>query len=84
MLGLLGGIALAPALDELFKAFGADLPDNGTVLETRTIVVSLLVGTIVTVLAGPDAGAARDARAAARGDARGGGDPAARADHARA
>ena len=36
--------ALAPALDQLFKAFGADLPDSGTVLETRTIVVSLLVG----------------------------------------
>ena len=52
VLGLLGGIALAPALDQLFKAFGAELPDSGTVLETRTIVVSLLVGTIVTVLAG--------------------------------
>ncbi len=52
VLGVLGGIALAPALDGLFKAFGADLPDNGTVLETRTVVVSLLVGTIVTVLAG--------------------------------
>ena len=36
----------------LFKAFGADLPDIGTVLETRTIVVSLLVGIVVTVLAG--------------------------------
>jgi putative ABC transport system permease protein len=52
VLGLLGGIGLAPALDGLFKAFGADLPDNGTVLETRTIVVSLLVGIVVTVLAG--------------------------------
>ncbi len=52
VLGLLGGIALAPALDQLFKAFGADLPDSGTVLETRTIVVSLLVGTSVTLLAG--------------------------------
>jgi putative ABC transport system permease protein len=52
VLGLLGGIALAPALNELFKAFGADLPNSGTVLQTRTIVVSLLVGTIVTVLAG--------------------------------
>ncbi len=52
VLGLLGGIALAPALDQLFKAFGADLPDSGTVLETRTIVVSLLVGIGVTVLAG--------------------------------
>ncbi len=52
LLGLLGGILLAPALDQLFKAFGADLPDSGTVLETRTIVVSLLVGTTVTLLAG--------------------------------
>jgi putative ABC transport system permease protein len=52
LLGLLGGIALAPALDQLFKSFGADLPDSGTVLQTRTIVVSLLVGTIVTLLAG--------------------------------
>jgi putative ABC transport system permease protein len=51
-LGLLGGLALAPALNELFKAFGADLPHNGTVLETRTVVVSLLVGVLVTVLAG--------------------------------
>jgi len=52
VLGLLGGLVLAPALDQLFKAFGADLPDSGTVLETRTIVVSLAVGIIVTVLAG--------------------------------
>jgi putative ABC transport system permease protein len=52
LLGLLGGLALAPALDQLFKAFGADLPDSGTVLETRTIVISLLVGTGVTLLAG--------------------------------
>ncbi|MGC2374700.1 MAG: ABC transporter permease [Solirubrobacteraceae bacterium] len=52
LLGLLGGIALAPALDQLFKSFGADLPDSGTVLQTRTIVVSLLVGTSVTLIAG--------------------------------
>jgi len=52
LLGLVGGIALAPALDQLFKSFGADLPDSGTVLQTRTIVVSLLVGTSVTLLAG--------------------------------
>jgi putative ABC transport system permease protein len=50
--GLLGGIALAPGLDQLFKSFGADLPDSGTVLETRTIVVSLVVGVFVTVAAG--------------------------------
>jgi putative ABC transport system permease protein len=52
LLGLLGGIGLAPALDQLFKSFGADLPDSGTVLESRTIIVSLLVGTIVTLIAG--------------------------------
>ncbi len=52
VLGLLLGLALAPALDQLFKAFGADLPDSNTVLESRTIIVSLLAGTIVTVLAG--------------------------------
>jgi putative ABC transport system permease protein len=52
VLGLVGGIALAPGLNALFKAFGADLPNNGTVIETRTIVVSLLVGVLVTVAAG--------------------------------
>ncbi|HTU77991.1 MAG TPA: ABC transporter permease [Solirubrobacteraceae bacterium] len=51
-IGLAGGIALAPALDGLFKAFGADLPDNGTVLEARTVIVSVGVGIVVTVLAG--------------------------------
>jgi putative ABC transport system permease protein len=52
VLGLLGGLVLAPALNELFKAFGAELPHNGTVVQTRTIVVSLVVGIVVTLLAG--------------------------------
>jgi putative ABC transport system permease protein len=50
--GLLIGIGLAPALDGLFKALGADLPDSGTVLEARTVIVSLGAGIGVTVLAG--------------------------------
>jgi putative ABC transport system permease protein len=50
--GLLAGIGLAPALDQLFKAFGADLPNNGLVVLGRTVLVSLVVGTLVTVLAG--------------------------------
>ena len=50
--GLFIGIGLAPALDQLFKAFGADLPDSGTVIETRTVIVSLAVGIVVTMLAG--------------------------------
>lgn len=52
VVGLFAGIGVAPGLDQLFKAVGADIPDNGTVLETRTIVVSLLVGVAVTVAAG--------------------------------
>jgi putative ABC transport system permease protein len=52
VIGLFGGIGLAPALDGLFKAFGADLPDNGTIVETRTVIVSLGVGIVVTVIAG--------------------------------
>ncbi|MCW3032176.1 MAG: transporter permease [Solirubrobacterales bacterium] len=52
VLGLFAGIGVASALNQLFKSFGADLPNNGTVLQSRTIVVSLLVGIGVTVLAG--------------------------------
>ena len=52
VLGLLLGLLLAPALNQLFIAFGAELPHNGTVLEARTVIVSLLVGIVVTVAAG--------------------------------
>jgi putative ABC transport system permease protein len=52
LVGLVAGIGLAPGLDQLFKAFGADLPDSGTVIELRTVWVSLLAGTAVTVIAG--------------------------------
>jgi putative ABC transport system permease protein len=49
--GLGLGILVAGGLKALFKAFGADLPSTSTVVETRTIIVSLLVGTIVTLIA---------------------------------
>jgi putative ABC transport system permease protein len=51
VIGLGLGIGLAKGLKALFKAIGADLPGGSTVLETRTIIVSLLVGTLVTVIA---------------------------------
>ncbi|HWB23547.1 MAG TPA: ABC transporter permease, partial [Gaiellaceae bacterium] len=51
VIGLFAGFGLAKGLDQLFKAFGADLPQTGLVFATRTVIVSLLVGTIVTVLA---------------------------------
>ncbi len=51
VLGLLGGLLLVPALRGLLAAIGADLPATDSVIATRTIVVSLLVGVVVTVIA---------------------------------
>lgn len=51
LLGLAGGFALVPALRSLLTSIGADLPATGSVIATRTLVVSLLVGVVVTVAA---------------------------------
>jgi len=51
IVGLLFGTAIAPALRALFTLFDADLPSEGLTVEPRTIVVSLLIGTLVTVAA---------------------------------
>ncbi|MDX6665356.1 MAG: putative transport system permease protein, partial [Solirubrobacteraceae bacterium] len=48
--GLGLGILLAQGLKALFRAFGISLPSSGTVIASRTVIVSLLVGTIVTLL----------------------------------
>jgi putative ABC transport system permease protein len=52
IVGLFAGILTAKGITALFKAFSIDLPSQGTVLLARTVIVSLLVGTIVTVIAG--------------------------------
>ena len=49
--GLFAGFGLAKLLNSAFVAFGIDLPQSGTVFATRTIVVSLVIGTVVTLLA---------------------------------
>ncbi len=49
--GLFIGLGLAKGLQALFVSFGIDLPSGGTVFATRTIVVSMVVGTVVTLLA---------------------------------
>jgi putative ABC transport system permease protein len=50
ILGLAGGLAFAPAINALFEAVGIDLPNTGTVLATRTIIVALCVGILITLL----------------------------------
>lgn len=51
VIGLVSGLLLAKGLFKLFDAVGFTLPNQGLLLETRTIVVSLLVGILVTLLA---------------------------------
>ena len=51
LLGLFFGLAIAKALSGLFSALGVEFPQGETVFATRTIVVSLVVGTLVTLVA---------------------------------
>jgi len=48
--GLLAGIGFASVLEGLFKSLEIDLPKTGTVVEARTVIVSLVVGTGLTLL----------------------------------
>ena len=64
LVGLAFGIALAPLLRALFVAIGIDLPSSGLVIQTRTIVVPLVVGTLVALVVEHGPGGARDARRA--------------------
>jgi putative ABC transport system permease protein len=52
VIGLFAGLGLAVGLNKLFVALNLDLPQTETVFATRTIVVSLLVGTGITLIAG--------------------------------
>lgn len=52
LVGLFAGLGLAKALAALFRALELDLPLADAVFAGRTIVVSLLVGTLITVAAG--------------------------------
>ncbi|MEZ5340865.1 MAG: FtsX-like permease family protein [Acidimicrobiales bacterium] len=51
ILGLVFGILLSYGLRAMLSAIGLELPGGGILLQTRTVVVSLLVGVVVTVLA---------------------------------
>src|SRR6266700_2684234 len=49
--GLGVGIGLAVGLRAMLVAFGIDIPSSGLLISPRTIVISLVVGTLITVLA---------------------------------
>ncbi len=51
VIGLFLGLGLAKLLFRLFDAVGFTLPNTGLLFETRTIVVALLVGILVTLVA---------------------------------
>jgi putative ABC transport system permease protein len=50
-IGLVSGLAIAKGMNALFVAFGVDLPKSGTIVASRTVIVSMLLGTIVTLVA---------------------------------
>jgi len=52
VVGLFAGLGLSKGLNAAFVALGVNLPQAGTVLAVRTIIVSILVGTLVTLAAG--------------------------------
>jgi putative ABC transport system permease protein len=49
VIGLCAGVVLSNALKALLDAFGFDIPAGGTVVSTRTVIVALVVGSVVTV-----------------------------------
>src|SRR5687767_10901155 len=51
VIGLVLGLGIAKGMIALFSAFGIDLPEGGTVFMTRTVIVSILLGTGITLLA---------------------------------
>ena len=51
VIGLFAGLGIASGLNSLFVAVGIDLPKASTVFATRTIIVSLAVGIVITLLA---------------------------------
>jgi putative ABC transport system permease protein len=52
LIGLAAGVGLAKGLSALMSAFGLALPEASLVFATRTVVVAIGVGVLITVLAG--------------------------------
>jgi len=52
LIGLAAGFGVAEGLNKVFTSMDLSLPEAGTVFALRTVVVAMLVGTVVTVVAG--------------------------------
>jgi putative ABC transport system permease protein len=52
LVGLVAGLGLAKLLASVFASAGLDLPRTGTVFSSRTVIVAMLLGVVVTLLAG--------------------------------
>ncbi len=51
VIGIVAGVGIAVLLKALLSGFGIDLPSTSLQLEPRTIVVSLIIGVVVTTVA---------------------------------
>jgi putative ABC transport system permease protein len=49
VIGLFAGIAFAPVISALFDSVGIDLPQESTVVESRTVIIALVLGTSLTL-----------------------------------
>jgi len=50
IIGVVAGIGFAKLISDLLAALGVDLPSTGTVIEPRTVIIGLVLGTGITVL----------------------------------
>ncbi len=50
VVGVAAGIGFAKLVSDLFASLGIDLPASGTVIEPRTVIIGLLLGTLITVV----------------------------------
>ena len=71
IVGIAAGLGLAKLLTSMFASIGLDLPQTGTSLAARTVIVSLLVGVVVTLVAGLGPALRATRVSAGDGDARG-------------
>src|SRR3954447_1350877 len=51
VLGVLGGLLFAKGIESLFDALGIGLPTTALVVASRTVVVSVVIGVVVTLVA---------------------------------